>query len=284
MRASAAFGFLFVATALGVPLKRDNYYENEVVYVTQYVTATGPAPVQTSTPHHRYTYTWTWAPNPAPETTSTTTPVAVPVPTSTSTPVVKAAPLTTSTPVIKQAVVPTSTPASKPAPSTTPKSTSSGPTSGGIPLIDTINKWRGKYGLDDLKFSNTLTANALKTGTDDGGSEEKHELNPGSNAQVITPGMSVAYGDLDGLSPFELSYVAWLCEVQSDPELNSDKNYCKIVEDKLHMRYSDTGHHDILCSTSYKTIGCAFADNPNEDNNTPYQGLWVCDLSLEQLS
>lgn len=152
-------------------------------------------------------------------------------------------------------------------------------------MIDVVNKWRGKYGLDDLIWSDTLTANALKTGTvDDGGKNEIHHLYDHSYAQVITPGMSVPYGDIGGLSPFELAYVAWLCEVGSDPELNSDKNYCKLVADNLHMSYSDTGHHDILCSTTYKTIGCAFADDPSQDNNTPYQGLWVCDLSMEMVS
>ena len=82
---------------------------------------------------------------------------------------------------------------------------------------------------------------------------------------------------ISGLSAFELSYVAWLCEVSSDPELNSDKNYCQLVSDNLHMQYSDTGHHDILNSPSYKNIGCAFAQNP--DGSDPYQGLWVCDLN-----
>lgn len=97
--------------------------------------------------------------------------------------------------------------------------------------------------------------------------------------QVITPGMVTKYGgDLGGDTPFELSYVAWLCEVPSDKLKADGKDQCKLVSDNLHMYYTDRGHYDILTSTSYKSIGCAFADNPDKDNNTPYQGLWVCDL------
>lgn len=94
-------------------------------------------------------------------------------------------------------------------------------------------------------------------------------------AQVITPGMVVKQGDdLGGLTPFELSYCALLCE---NPE--KLKSQCALVDKYLHMYYTDTGHYDILTSKDYTKIGCAFADNPDKDNNTPYQGLWVCDLS-----
>lgn len=98
-------------------------------------------------------------------------------------------------------------------------------------------------------------------------------------AQVITPGMVVKYGsDLGGDTPFELSYVAWLCEVPSEKLKADGKDQCQFVSDYLHMYYTDTGHYDILTSKSYSKIGCAFADNPDKDNDTPYQGLWVCDL------
>jgi len=142
-------------------------------------------------------------------------------------------------------------------------------------LIATVNKWRTAYGLNILKWNSTLEANALKTGIDDDGFIETHELNPGSMAQVITPGQEVSVGNLHGDSPFDLSYITWLCEVPTDPELEGQ---CQTVADALHMRYDDTGHHDILCSKSYTAIGCAFAQNLHSTDASIYQGLWVCDL------
>ncbi|MCJ1429697.1 hypothetical protein MMC29_007612 [Sticta canariensis] len=286
MRTSAVFCSLFAAAALSFPLnKRAYYYENDVVYVTHYVTYD---PNQ-ATYHHRHrqasTSAWTSTfaigtatPEPAPAPKTTSTPEPEPIPEKSSTP----APEVISTPEPTPTPTPTPVPAPKPVTTPTPQSPSSGsgPESGGVPCIDSINKWRGKYGLNDLAWSSKLEGNALKTGTDGGGVNQNHELNDGSMAQVITPGMSVAYGNIGGLSPFELSYVAWLCEAASDSELKSDgKDYCKLVADNLHMQYSSTGHHDILNTASYKNIGCAFADNPNAGNNTPYQGLWVCDLN-----
>ena len=53
---------------------------------------------------------------------------------------------------------------------------------------------------------------------------------------LITPGMQSDNYEIEGLAPFELSYVAWLCEVSSDPELNSDKHYCQLVDKYLHTQ------------------------------------------------
>lgn len=155
------------------------------------------------------------------------------------------------------------------------------PYSDGVHLLTTINKWRKIYKLPLLRWNHQLELNALKTATDGAGQYQNHELNPGTMAQVISPGMEVKYGgNLGGDTPFELSYVAWLCESSSDPELKSDgTDQCQLVDDNLHMHYDDKGHYDILTSTSYTHIGCAFADNPDSGNDTPYQGLWVCDLS-----
>lgn len=156
------------------------------------------------------------------------------------------------------------------------------PYSDGVHLLTTINKWRKIYKLPLLRWSHQLELNALKTGTHGDGRNQIHQLNEGTMAQVITPGMSVKYGsDLGGDTPFELSYVAWLCESSSDIELKSSdgKDQCKLVDDNLHMMYSDKGHYNILTSKGYTNIGCAFADDPNVGNNTPYQGLWVCDLN-----
>ncbi len=155
------------------------------------------------------------------------------------------------------------------------------PYSDGVHLLTTINKWRKIYKLPLLRWNHQLELNALKTGTDGAGRNQIHQLSEGTMAQVITPGMSVKYGgDLGGDTPFELSYVAWLCESSSDIELKSDgKDQCKLVDDNLHMKYSEKGHYNILTNKAYTNIGCAFADDPKVGNNTPYQGLWVCDLS-----
>ena len=172
-------------------------------------------------------------------------------------------------------------PASSASAATPPSSASDGsPKSGDVSLLTTINKWRDAYKLHHLAWDSTLQANALKTGTDDKGVNENHELNPGSMAQVITPGLQTALPgkDMGGDTPFELAYVSWLCEVPTDPQLSST-NQCSIVKAIENMVYSETGHHDILNSPNYSKIGCAFAANPLASSGSPYQGLWVCDLA-----
>ena len=154
------------------------------------------------------------------------------------------------------------------------------PTSDGVSILDTINKWRGLYNVNTLSWSDQLAANAQKTGDDNHGDTENHELNPGSFAQVITPGAQSFNNDLRGDTPFELCFVGWLCEVPSDAELQSGTDQCALVKDVLNLFYSGTGHHDILTSSSYQSIGCAFAQNPNAEAGSPYQGLWVCDLGF----
>ena len=154
------------------------------------------------------------------------------------------------------------------------------PTSGGVSLLTTINKWRKLYNKNTLTWSDKLAANARKTGVDDGGKNEKHELNPGSFAQVIAPGAQSYSKDLKGDTPFELSFVGWLCEVASDPQLKKGTDQCALVKDVLNLVYSGTGHHDILTSASYKSIGCAFTKNPDAKAGSPYQGLWICDLGF----
>ena len=154
------------------------------------------------------------------------------------------------------------------------------PTSGGVSLLTTINKWRKLYNKNTLTWSDKLTANARKTGVDNGGKTENHELNPGSFAQVITPGSQSFDANLKGDTPFELCFVAWLCEVPSDPQLKKGTDQCALVKNVLRLVYSGTGHHDILTSDNYKSIGCAFTQNPGAEKGSPWQGLWVCDLGF----
>lgn len=281
MRASAILFSLFVAGAISSPVKREIVYDEVVVYKTITVSDDGSTPQPR---HQRTSNTPSFTPaatsvTPAAEPTSTT-----PLPSVTP----SVTPTTPSfTPVeasVTPAEEPTSTtpaPTSQPAQKPTASAGSDGsPLNGGQSLLSVCNYWRDAYGLPHFTWDTQLEKNALKTGTDGRGQNQVHQLNPGTMAQVITPGMVTPYGNISPDTPFMLSYAAWLCEVPSNELKQGGTDQCKLVDDNLHMQYSDTGHHDILCSTSYKTIGCAFADNPDTDNNTPYQGLWVCDLGF----
>jgi len=84
--------------------------------------------------------------------------------------------------------------------------------------------------------------------------------------------------NLKGDTPFELSYVAWLCERPTAALTSGTVDQCQLVKDILNIQYSGTGHADILRTSGYKTIGCAFVKNPNAAASSPYKGLWTCDL------
>ena len=172
-----------------------------------------------------------------------------------------------------------------PAPAPAPAPVSSGPVSGDS-YLPIVNKWRQKYNLNQLTYNEALLSNAQQVGADGGGVNEVHQLIPGvAMGQVITPAQTNSVpSNQQGYSPFEIAYMAWLCEVPSDPQLQASANdgvdVCSLVQSVLHMEYSDTGHHDILVSSSYKSIACAFSANPNADQATAtYQGLEVCNLS-----
>lgn len=130
---------------------------------------------------------------------------------------------------------------------------SSAPSTGGY--MDVVSEWRSKMGLSALTEDNTLQGNSLKT-VQDGNGQMNHELNPGSMAQVLAP------GDADG---FEKVFVGgWLCE---RPDLPGLDGICSTMS--AGWSYGgETGHADILSSTSYSKIGCALAD-----------GIWGCDLA-----
>jgi len=118
-----------------------------------------------------------------------------------------------------------------------------------------VSEWRSKMGMSALTEDSTLAANALKTAVD-GNGQMVHELNPGSMAQVLAPGDP---------SDFEKCFVGgWLCEVPTLPGLDG-------ICDTMSQGWAyggETGHADILSSTSYSKIGCGNAD-----------GIWACDLA-----
>jgi uncharacterized protein YkwD len=123
--------------------------------------------------------------------------------------------------------------------------------------MDIVSYWRSAYGLGALSEDGTLQGNAQKTADDSVGGLH-HELNPGSMAQVLAPGDA---GD------FEHVYVGgWLCEVPSAPALNG---VCA-TESQGWAYEGQTGHAEILTSTAYSKIGCAFSSGT---------GVWACDLA-----
>jgi len=149
-------------------------------------------------------------------------------------------------------------------------------------MLAVANLWRQNYNLPAFTWNDELAGNAQKTGNDDGGSDEKHELNSISMAQVITPGItdcSQASGCGGSSSGFALAYLAgWLCEKPKAPLTSA---MCSAATGAAHMDLSsgETGHADILNNPDYKQIGCAFATNPNVGANAQWTGLWICDLA-----
>jgi uncharacterized protein YkwD len=124
--------------------------------------------------------------------------------------------------------------------------------------ISVVSKWRTAAGLPDLTQDSTLEGNALKTSTNSVGGLI-HELNPGTFAQVLAPGTT---------SDFEEVYVGgWLCEIPTDAGLDG---ICSTASQGWSYD-GQTGHAEILTSTSYTKIGCAIASNTN---------VWACDVSI----
>ena len=154
-----------------------------------------------------------------------------------------------------------------------------------------MNKWKAAYNLKNLTWSASLAADALATDQANNGGDTSTLHHPGgykdSFAEIITPGMTDALSgyDLKGDTPFDLAMASWLCEVPTDPQLQASgftgQDQCAIVKDVLNMQYSDTGHHDILVSSTYDTVGCTFMLNPSwTEGKDPYQGLWTCDFGI----
>jgi len=208
-----------------------------------------------------------YAPQPTDwDTDVSSTTVSTTVPTTTSTVVVVAATPTyggdyfnkpspvESTPTPEASSAPAETwAAPTPSPTSAPSTGGSG---GQDDYMSVVSKWRAAGGLSPLKQDSTLEGNALKTAQDSGG-QLIHELNPGTMAQVLAPGDD---------SNFESVYVGgWLCEVPSLPGLDG---ICSTEAQGWDHSDGETGHADILTSSSYSNIGCALAD-----------GIWACDLS-----
>ncbi|KAJ4304614.1 hypothetical protein N0V90_000140 [Kalmusia sp. IMI 367209] len=108
-----------------------------------------------------------------------------------------------------------------------------------------VNEYRTKLGVPKLTRDTKLEANAYKT-CKDGNGQMVHQLIPPTMAQVLAPG---------NMSKFKNIYVGgWLCERPNLPGLG---NECAKEGQGWAHPPGQTGHADILRSTTYTRIGCA---------------------------
>ncbi|KAL6716256.1 hypothetical protein ACLMJK_005822 [Lecanora helva] len=190
------------------------------------------------------------------------------------------APVAPAPSVSSPSAVPQSSASAAPEPSETSTPVSSGtfwaqspksPLSGGAGSKDVLsqaNYWRQKWlGLPPFTWSSTLADNAYKTATtatyyttengkqvphnEGGATVMGHELYPGSHGQCIIEGDDTAIKN--GLTPFDRAWLGWICE---EPNNN-------IPCDQIgNIKYNgDTGHAEIIKSSSYSQIGCYYMDS-----------------------
>jgi Cysteine-rich secretory protein family len=151
--------------------------------------------------------------------------------------------------------------------------------SGGKPMIDSINEYRKRAGLPAQIWDNTLVSNAAKTGQATGGKAMVHQMNRGTRGQVLAMGVDDGgrcTRDFASLTPFEVYFYSWLCEVPEHPALLGECN--RILRTSRIMSAGQTGHYRILSSKGYKKIGCAFTKNSKATKCATWTGIWACDL------
>ena len=109
-------------------------------------------------------------------------------------------------------------------------STDGSPLSAGDSMLTDINYWRNAYGKTQLTWSNELADAALNTGNlNHGNTANMVQYNAQMAAEVIAGGSDTTMGkDLQGHSPFEISYISWLCEV---PDANRLGDLCQFQKD-----------------------------------------------------
>lgn len=165
-----------------------------------------------------------------------------------------------------------SSPAAQASTGSSGSSNDGAPLSGGVSILETANKYRAMMGYSAFTYSSTLAGNSAKTNADNGANIMKHELNDGSFAQCIAEVDNNSGSN--GLSPFELTYLGWLCEIQ-DAKIAT---VCKemLAATNMQIDYSDPGHAEILRSPSYSQIGCNYLTATEHHDN--YAGMWTCDF------
>lgn len=165
-----------------------------------------------------------------------------------------------------------SSPAAQASTGSSGSSNDGAPLSGGVSILETANKYRAMFGFPAFSYSSTLDGNAAKTNSDNGANSMKHQLNAGSFAQCIGQVDNTSGGG--GLTPFELTYLGWLCEM---PE-NQITEACKAMEVATNMivDLSDPGHAQILRNPGYSQIGCNYLTAT--EHHDMYVGTWTCDF------
>ncbi|KAL8953017.1 MAG: hypothetical protein Q9183_007356, partial [Haloplaca sp. 2 TL-2023] len=99
------------------------------------------------------------------------------------------------------------------------------PLSNGVSYLTTINDWRVKYNKKPMTWSPKMASAAANTGElNDGICDENMQHHaPDNAAEVIGPGSDRAMGkNLHGRSPFEISFLGWLCERSSGSQLQRE--------------------------------------------------------------
>ena len=80
-------------------------------------------------------------------------------------------------------------------------------------MLSTINGWRRTLGASPLSWSQDMANAAANTGRLNGGGVSMNHHPANGAAEVISPGSDSAMGqNLKGRSPFEISFIAWICE------------------------------------------------------------------------
>ncbi|KAI4282103.1 MAG: hypothetical protein L6R38_003187 [Xanthoria sp. 2 TBL-2021] len=94
-------------------------------------------------------------------------------------------------------------------------------------ILSTINGWRYALGASPLSWSQDMANAAANTGRLNGGGVAMNHHAADGAAEVIAPGSDTDMGqDLKGRSPFEISFIAWICEKPS-PQMG---NACELVD------------------------------------------------------
>jgi hypothetical protein len=156
------------------------------------------------------------------------------------------------------------------------------PTSGGVPLINTVNTWRSRYKLPSLTWDTTLAEYALDatSGWYCGG-DIRTSLKGNTLAQVWAGGIesNTKNWDLQGGTPFGLAYTSWLCSRPTEVLTNDNGvDRCALLNRYFgYQMGKNPGLSDILTRKEYKRIGCAFKSTKSDCGG--YHGWWVCNLN-----
>jgi len=154
--------------------------------------------------------------------------------------------------------------------------------SGGKAMIASINAYRERAGLPPQQWDERLAQNAANTGALTGGTSMKHKMHDGTYGQVLVMGVDDADTcgkDYGNMTPFEVHYYSWLCEVPQDPALGA--GMCDDVLGKSHIHPGgQTGHWQLLHAAHYKKIGCAFTRNDGARKCGSHTGVWACDVAF----